>query len=140
MADASQAKKSLPKINPIDQAYWQGAAAGKLLLQKCKDCGKLQFFPRPACTDCFSGNLDWIEASGRGQVHSFTWVRVPRSPAFREEAPICYINVMLDEGVIMESRLVGKGIEQVKRGDRVQAVFQETHNPEIKLPVFELAA
>lgn len=140
MADASQAKKSLPKINPIDQAYWQGAAAGKLLLQKCKDCGKLQFFPRPACTDCFSGNLDWVEASGRGQVHSFTWVRVPRSPAFREEAPICYINVMLDEGVIMESRLVGKGIEQVKRGDRVQAVFQETHNPEIKLPVFELAA
>ena len=140
MADASQAKKSLPKINPIDQAYWQGAAAGKLLLQKCKDCGKLQFFPRPACTDCFSGNLDWVEASGRGQVHSFTWVRVPRSPAFREEAPICYINVMLDEGVIMESRLVGKGIEQVKRGDRVKAVFQETHNPEIKLPVFELAA
>jgi len=139
MAEASLAKKSLPKINPIDEAYWQGAAAGKLLLQKCQDCGKVQFFPRPACTDCFSGNLSWIEASGRGQVHSFTWVRVPRSPAFREEAPICYINVMLDEGVIMESRLVGKGIDHVKLGDRVKAVFQETHHPEIKLPVFELA-
>lgn len=139
MADASLAKKSLPKINPIDQPYWQGAAAGKLLLQKCRDCGKVQFFPRPACTDCFSGKLDWIEASGKGKIHSFTWVRVPRSPAFREEAPICYINVVLDEGVIMESRLVGRNVENVKLGAPVRVSFQETHSPEIKLPVFELS-
>jgi len=124
MAEASQPKKSLPKVNPIDQPYWQGAASGKLLLQKCRDCGKLQFFPRAVCVDCFSGNLDWIQASGEGKIHSFTWVRVPRSPAFREEVPICYINVILDE---------------VKLGDRVKVAFQDTANPEIKLPVFELA-
>lgn len=139
MAEQAQPKKSLPKINPIDQAYWRGAAAGKLLLQKCKDCGKLQFFPRAACVDCFGGNLEWIEATGKGKVHSFTWVRVPRNPAFREEAPICYVNLILDEGVIMESRVVGKGVENIKLGDRVKVIFQETHNPEIKLPVFELA-
>jgi uncharacterized OB-fold protein len=63
---------------------------------------------------------------------------VPRNPAFKEEVPIGYINVILDEGVIMESRLVGKGIEGVKLGDRVKVTFQETHNPEIRLPVFEL--
>jgi uncharacterized OB-fold protein len=139
MAEATQPKKSLPKINPIDRPYWQGASAGKLLLQKCKDCGKLQFFPRPVCVECFSANLDWIESSGRGKVHSFTWVRVPRSPAFRDEVPICYINVILDEGVIIESRLVGTGDEKVRRGDPVKVAFQETHDPEIKLPVFELA-
>ncbi|MBI4528818.1 MAG: Zn-ribbon domain-containing OB-fold protein [Deltaproteobacteria bacterium] len=140
MAEQTLPKKSLPKINPIDQPYWQGAAAGKLLLQKCKECGKLQFFPRPVCVDCFSGSLDWIEASGKGKIHTFTWVRVPRSPAFKEEAPICYINVVLDEGIIMESRLVGSGADKVKLGDRVRVAFQQTHNAEIKLPVFELAA
>jgi uncharacterized OB-fold protein len=140
MVDATQPKKSLPKINPIDRPYWQGACAGKLLLQKCEDCGKLQFYPRPACVDCFSGNLAWIEASGGGKIHSFTWVRVPRSPAFREEVPICYINVILDEEVIMESRLIGSGAEKIKLGDRVKVAFQETHDPEIKLPVFELAS
>ena len=88
--------------------------------------------------DCFSGDIEWLEAAGTGKIHSFTWVRVPRNPAFKEEVPICYINVILDEGIIMESRLVGKGIEKVKLGDRVKAAFQETHNPEIKLPVFEL--
>jgi uncharacterized OB-fold protein len=139
MAEASQLKKSLPKINPVDQPYWEGAAAGKLLLQKCKACGKLQFFPRPVCVECFSGNLDWTEISGKGKIHSFTWVRVPRSPAFKEEVPICYINVVLDEGVIMESRLVGSAADTVKLGDRVRVAFQETHDPAIKLPVFELA-
>lgn len=138
MAEASLPKKSLPRANPIDQPYWQGAVAGRLLIQKCKDCGKLQFYPRPVCVDCFSGNLEWIEASGKGEIHSFSWVRVPRNPAFREEVPICYINVILDEGVIMESRLVGKDIDKVKIGDRVKVAFQATASPEINLPVFEL--
>ena len=138
MAESMGPKKSLPKINKVDEAYWKGAAAGKLLLQKCKACGKLQFFPRVVCVDCFSGEIDWIEAKGTGKVHSFSWVRVPRNPAFKEDLPICYIDVILDEGVIMESRLVGEGTAKVKLGDRVKVAFQTTHNPEIKLPVFEL--
>jgi uncharacterized OB-fold protein len=138
MAEASTPRKSLPKINKIDAPYWQAAAGGKLMLQKCRACGKVQFFPRVACVDCFSGDLDWIEAKGTGTLHSFSWVRVPRNPAFKDEAPICYINVILDEGVIVESRLLGAPTQAVKTGDRVKVVFQETHNPEIKLPMFEL--
>ena len=72
-------------------------------------------------------------------MHTFTLVRVPRNPAFKDEIPIYYINVILDEGVIVESRLVGDTKEKVKMGDRVKAVFQETHDPKIKLPCFELA-
>jgi uncharacterized OB-fold protein len=44
----------------------------------------------------------------------------------------------LDEGVIIESRLLGDNKEKVKIGDRVKVTFQETHDPGIKLPVFEL--
>jgi uncharacterized OB-fold protein len=139
VADGSRAQKSLPRINKIDQPYWQGAAAGKLLLQRCKACGKLQFFPRVVCVDCFSSDLDWVPAAGTGRIHSFTWVRVPRNPAFKEETPICYVNIVLDEGVIMESRVVGQGIDNVKVGDGVRVAFQDTADPSIKLPVFELA-
>src|SRR5438874_6938724 len=95
-------------------------------------------FPRVACVDCF-GELDWIESKGTGKVHTFTLVRVPRNPAFKDETPIYYINVILDEGVIVESRLVGDTKEKVKMGDRVKVAFQETHDPKIKLPCFELA-
>ena len=139
MAEASLPKKSLPKINKVDQPYWQGAAAGKLLLQKCKACGKLQFFPRVVCVDCFSSDIDWVQAAGTGKVHSFTWVRVPRNPAFKDEVPICYCNIILDEGVIMESRIVGTGADKVRIGDNVKVAFQGTADPQIKLPVFELA-
>jgi 3-oxo-4,17-pregnadiene-20-carboxyl-CoA hydratase alpha subunit len=138
MAEARMPQKSLPKVNKVDQAFWEGAVAGKLLLQKCKNCGKIQFFPRVACVDCF-GELDWIESKGTGKIHTFTLVRVPRNPAFKEEVPIYYINVILDEGVIVESRLVGDTEEKVKMGDRVKVFFQQTHDLQIKLPCFELA-
>ena len=138
MAEARVAQKSLPKINPVDAPFWQGTANNKFLLQKCKSCGKVQFFPRVACVDCF-GEMDWIEAKGTGKIHTFTLVRVPRNPAFKEDVPIYYINVILDEGVIIESRLVGDSKEKVKLGDRVKVVYQATHDPTIKLPCFELA-
>jgi uncharacterized OB-fold protein len=137
MAEARMALKSLPKVNKVDQAFWEGAAKGKFLLQKCQRCGKVQFFPRVACVDCF-GDVDWVDSKGTGKIHSFTLVRVPRNPAFKDETPIYYINVILDEGVIVESKLVGNNKEQVKLGDRVKAVFQQTHDPAIKLPCFEL--
>jgi hypothetical protein len=138
MAEARALQKSLPKINPVDRPFWEGAAKDKFLLQKCKSCSKVQFFPRVACVDCF-GEMDWIEAKGTGKIHTFTLVRVPRNPAFKDETPIYYINVILDEGVIIESRLVGDSKDKVKMGDRVKAVFQQTHDPAIKLPCFELA-
>lgn len=138
MAEARTPQKSLPKINKVDEPFWTGAANGKFLLQKCKSCSKLQFFPRVVCVDCF-GEPEWVEAKGTGHIHSFTLVRVPRNPAFKDEVPIYYINVMLDEGVIIESKLVGESKDKVKLGDRVKVVFQDTHDPRIKLPCFELA-
>jgi len=137
MAEARMPQKSLPKVNKVDERFWQAAANEKFLLQKCRSCGKLQFFPRVACVECF-GELDWIESKGTGKIHSFTLVRVPRNPAFKDEVPIYYINVILDEGVIIESKLVGDSKETVRTGDRVKAVFQPTHDPAVKLPCFEL--
>lgn len=138
MAEARMPQKSIPKVNKVDQPFWEGAARSKFLLQKCRACGKVQFFPRVACVDCL-GELDWIESKGTGKIHSFTLVRVPRNPAFKDEVPIYYINVILDEGVIVESKLVGEKKEKVKLGDNVKVVFEQTHNREIKLPCFELA-
>ena len=132
------AEKSLPKVNSIDRDFWQGAAQGKLLLQKCKKCSHLQFFPRATCTGCFSMDLDWVQASGRGTVHSFTLVRAPRNPAFKEDVPITYADIILEEGVLMQSRILGKDKEKVKIGSPVKVFFQETQDLDIKLPVFEL--
>ena len=39
----------------------------------------------------------------------------------------------------MQSRIMEKDMEKVKIGTRVTVTFQDTDNPEIKLPVFEVA-
>jgi len=39
----------------------------------------------------------------------------------------------------LQSQLFGDNKEKVKTGDRVKVRFEETHDPKIKLPCFELA-
>ena len=132
------AGKSLPAVNEIDRGFWEGAAAGELRLQKCRKCAVVQFFPRAVCTGCLSSDLEWVPASGKGKVHTFTLVRVPRNRAFMDEVPIYLAEVELEEGVRMVTRIVGEKRDQVQLDAPVQLTFMETEDPEIKLPVFEL--
>ena len=52
MADRS--KLPLPVPTPETQHFWDGTRDGKLLLQKCDDCGSVYFPPRPFCPSCQS--------------------------------------------------------------------------------------
>ena len=130
--------KSLPVISSVDREFWSGAARGELLLQKCRACGVLQFFPRVACTGCLAGDLEWVTASGKGKVHTFSLCRVPRNRAFMDEVPIYVAEVELEEGVRMVTRIVGDDRDQVSLGAPVTVRFLDTEDPNIKLPVFEL--
>jgi uncharacterized OB-fold protein len=110
-----------PQPHPVswDQAFWDGAAEGKLLIQRCADCGHLQFYPRPACVACFSPNLDWQESARTGEVYSYTAVRAPINPAFRDEVPIYLVDVILAEGVRVLARLADSDPETLAIGDQV---------------------
>jgi uncharacterized protein len=96
-----------PHPVPWDQAFWDGAAAGRFLLQRCGDCGHRQFYPRPACVACFSANLAWEPSAGTGEVYSWTAVRAPINPVFKAEVPIYLVDVVLAEGVRVLARLDG---------------------------------
>ena len=40
MADEKQTiRKPLPELTPVNQPFWDAAKAGKLMMQKCEDCG-----------------------------------------------------------------------------------------------------
>jgi uncharacterized OB-fold protein len=72
-----------------------------------------------------ASDLEWVEASGAGRVHSFTVVhRAP--PDYRDEVPYVVALVDLDEGVRMMTRLVdvepgavgvGMPVEVAMRGE-----------------------
>ena len=73
-----------PLIVTQDNEFWfAGAREGRLLIQRCSDCGTLRHPPGPACPRCHSFEWDSIESSRRGPLHSWTVVHKPQDPGFR---------------------------------------------------------
>lgn len=115
--------------------FWEGCRQHQLRIQRCSACGGCQFFPRIYCAKCFSDRVEWISASGRAQVLSFTTVRRPVSPAFANEVPYVVALVTLEEGPQMMTNIVECAPEQVTIGMPVEVVFEDW-NDAISIPKF----
>lgn len=100
-------------MSTIVQHFHDGLAAGKLNIQRCNACGKLMLYPRYRCIDCHSDDLGWVEASGKGKLHSFTVVRAIPPTGFEDELPYGLGIVKLEEGV----QLMGRLVPDAKTGD-----------------------
>lgn len=96
-------EKPTPAIYPETQFYWDGAKAGKLLLNSCPACDKPYFPPRPFCPTCGSREVEVIEASGRATLHSYIINHLP-APGY--EPPFTVAGVMLEEGVKMVTNIL----------------------------------
>lgn len=130
---------SKPVPTPVhwDLGFWDLAAQGILSAQHCRNCGHLQHYPRPACVVCLSDDREWQHLSGRGEIFSFTIVRRPIDPSFGPEAPFALIDVLLEEGIRLLSRLADEShAADLAIGDPVCVVFRETENG-LHLPYFE---
>lgn len=125
-----------PVVNADSAPYWEGARQGKLLLQRCGDCGALRFFPRYLCTACGSDRTEWAEASGRGTVHSFTIVHRAAFPEFQARTPYVVALIDLEEGPRMMTNLVGEGALDVAIGDAVAVTFEARGTEGAKVPQF----
>ena len=79
--------RALPAPDNASRYYWQSAAEGRLVLQRCVTCGAFQFYPRALCAAC-GGDTEWVEASGRGTLYTFTVIRQNRSEAFAACLPM----------------------------------------------------
>jgi uncharacterized OB-fold protein len=128
--------KPIPPMNPWAEPFWAGTREGKLLIQKCADCGKHVFYPRLVCPSCFSERLDWIEASGRGTVYSHTLVQNNPPSAFIEDLPFTIAIVELEEGVRMMTNVVECDPESVYCDMPVEVTFERLTD-EITLPKFK---
>ena len=102
----TQASKPLPLPTPETQPFWDSCRRHEMELPRCQDCGKFHFYPRAMCPHCWSPNLEWVKASGRGKLYSYVINHRP-PPGFEGDAPYVIAIVELDEGVRMMSNLVG---------------------------------
>jgi uncharacterized OB-fold protein len=130
---------SIPKPLPVPtletRAYWEGCKQHELRIQQCAACGQHQFYPRLYCSKCFSDRVEWVKASGRAKVMTFTIVRRPVSPAFADDVPYVVALVALDEGPTMMTNIVGIAPEKVEIGMPVAVTFDDW-TEEISIPKF----
>jgi uncharacterized OB-fold protein len=131
-------KKPLPRIDEESRGYWEALARHELYLQRCAACRTLRFPPRTVCPSCLSSEIEWVRASGRGTVYSFTVTHQNQAPGFRESLPYVLAIVELDEGVRMMTNLVGCTPDAVRVGMPVVIEFADVTD-EITLPTFRPA-
>jgi uncharacterized OB-fold protein len=128
-------QKPLPRIDADNRPFWEGCKRHELLLQRCLDCGKYIWYPRQFCGHCLSDNTEWVPASGKGTVYTFTVIRQTRARGFREEVPYVVAYIQLEEGVIIMSNVVRVAPEKVYIGMPVQVTFEDV-TEEVTLPKF----
>jgi uncharacterized protein len=117
-----------PETNVENQAYWDAAAEGRLLLKHCAACGDPHFYPRAICPHCFSDQTEWRESRGVGSIYSFSVMR-------RVAQPYAIAYVALDDGVTVMSNIVECDLDALAIGQRVKVAFRPSNGP-LMIPVF----
>lgn len=125
----------VPIANPDSQAYWDGARQDRLLIRKCMSCGEVHFLPRHMCPACWSTDLNWVEASGRGTIHSYTVIHRAPLPEFADKVPYVIALIDLEEGPRMMTNILGEDALDARIGDAVEVCF-EVRGDGAKVPQF----
>jgi uncharacterized OB-fold protein len=125
-----------PQLDTDSREYWEGLARGELRIQRCDSCARHVFYPRAICPHCFSSELSWVTATGKGTIYSYT-VAHQGYGAFAQDVPFVVAIVELEEDVRMMTRIVGSPREQVAIGARVEISFEKI-DEDLTLPYFRL--
>jgi uncharacterized OB-fold protein len=136
MADASRPVPK-PDVYVPTKPFWEGARAGKLMLQFCTDTQRFQHYPRPVSIYTGSRNLEWREVSGNGRIYACTIVRIP-GPGVEGRPPLSVATVELDEGVRIITNIIGSNPDEVAIGRRVVLAWDRLDD-ETPYPAFRLA-
>lgn len=130
-------------VDPDDltRPFWEAANEGRLVIQYCADCERLQHPPGRTCHACGSGDtLQWRQVSGRGRIYNYGVVHDCPIRLLQEDQPFNVAVVTLEEdpGIQMYSHLPGTPVDDVPVGEAVEVVFEATANGQ-KVPEWRVA-
>jgi len=113
--------------------FFDGTAAGQLLIRRCEDSGDLLAPQSRTCDACGSDRLAWTPASGSGSVVS--WSVVHGRDGDRTVVAI----VELDEGPWLHTQLIDVDPDTLAGGQRVRVGFEKPDPDAEAVPVFRPA-
>lgn len=128
--------KPVPITDQLSEQWFEAAARGTFLIQRRLHDGGYQWYPRAHALGTLDDQVEWVEASGRGVVHTFTVVHRTANQEFAEETPYVLAVVELDEGPRVTTRIVGADPNDVRCDQRVRVTFRPAGD--VVLPYFML--
>jgi len=125
---------AVPDVSGEEKTYFDFCRQGRLAIQYCARCDSHVFYPRSVCPTCWIGGLEWVDASGRGTVFTFT-VQHREPSGYEGQAPYVLAMVELEEGVRMMTRIVADP-QSVAIGMPVRVAFATVGDGDFTVPVF----
>ena len=118
----------------VDREFWEACRRHEFLLQRCRVSGRYHW---PAVSDPETGraNMEWVPASGKGVIHTFSIIHQIFRPELADRVPYNVIVVELDEGPFFHSNLVDCPNDQIRIGMPVEVVFEDI-SEDVSLPLF----
>ena len=140
MADsAGSVPKPIPDVDEeAMRPFWQGAREGRLMIQRCGQCGSFQGPTAGLCIECLSESLEWVQASGKGTVHAYGIMHQRYHAGFVDDIPYNVGVVELDEGPRLNTNILGVSNDALRVGMTVTVTF-ETVAEGVSLPKFRPA-
>src|SRR4051812_3493031 len=144
MTTTTEQSKPVPVPDELSAPFFDGAREGKLMLRRCESCGT-HMWPVTRfgttviarCTNCLSGDVDWVPSSGRGELYTFALMHQPYDPSF--EIPYNLSIVELEEGVRTTSvNVVDCPSDELRIGMALEVVFEDRDG--VPLPMFRPAS
>ncbi|OKH86650.1 Zn-ribbon domain-containing OB-fold protein [Thalassospira sp. TSL5-1] len=131
-------RRPVPPMTDATRPYWEAARENRLCLPKCDACGELFFPPKNTCPACHSNRITWTNATGEGEILSFSAIHIPPFAGYTDEFPYVLAIVRLTEGPQLMTNIVDCDVDSLRIGDRVQVCFEERAN-KTRVPQFRPA-
>ena len=136
MPGAMAMRFDLPTPDNDSRHFWDAAREERFLIKRCADCGRAHYYPRPFCPHCWSANVDWEEATGRGELYTYSVVRRNDLPPFHERVPYVAAIVDLEEGPRAMTNVVDCEFDDLAIGMPLEVTFREISD-DYTIPVFK---
>jgi len=113
-----------PAPTPEAAPFWEAAAEGRLVVERCDTCGADSFPPRGICRACRSRATGWADVTGPGTVYSYTVNHQRWMPDLDVPYAVVLVEFADHPGVRVAGRLRGCAPDDVAIGMAVDVGFE----------------
>ncbi len=131
----TEVAKPVPVASSWSRPFWHSLREGRFVLQRCNDCNAFQGYPRVFCVQCYSDNLGWVEASGKGSIYTYTTIVSNPPSTFVDDLPYTLAIVTLDEGPRFLAQLLDIAPADIHCDMAVELVLREV-TKDLVMPAF----